>query len=717
MLFSDSAAATGRRYKVVFRALTLAALLATPWIDAMAAAPILSGSPATKITAAHYYSFQPSVSNPDGTLTYSIANKPSWAVFDASTGRLYGTPLPQYNLGTFANIQISATDAGGSGHLAAFSVTVSALPDTPPVLSGTPASSVAAGKPYSFQPTAVDPNGLRLSFVISNPPSWASFNTATGLLSGTPATSNVGTYSNIVITAYDGYYKGVLPAFKIVVGSTGTTTPPPTTPPTPPTTPPTVVSSGTDNFPRLGLLSTAGPQTYASSFQAYAAKVHMVVIGGNWEGWEHGVGYSKETVITSIKAKSDVNTRVFQYISLNSLYDSANASSNGFTTWYNQVAARNWWLHPITTEGTPVSDPEWAVKWLVDMGPNVPVDPSTGLGPYAWAANYVNDLFHLGQHSGTSAAASLDGFFLDNLLIDPSNGGGNAANGDWVRNGTTQAHNAASTYAAVMTGERSFYTYLQSAWPGSLQLGNAGGTFGTAVGGSYAGTDPTLNSQVLAGTSTLSGVMQGGNFEHAIGKSYSVEYWGGSLELQKYYQTAMINFGGSKLMLFGQGTVQANGSDPVTFSSSGVPATYSPAWQGMRYGITAALMNNGYYFADGGIYDAETVANRRWFDEYDNAGAGVGYLGQPVSGSAGAPQTAAWSNGVWMREFKNGVVLWNPKGNGAKTVTVSGLVSPAGRTGLKHLAGTQDPSVNNGAAATSVTLNDRDGVILLWTNP
>jgi uncharacterized protein with LGFP repeats len=74
-------------------------------------------------------------------------------------------------------------------------------------------------------------------------------------------------------------------------------------------------------------------------------------------------------------------------------------------------------------------------------------------------------------------------------------------------------------------------------------------------------------------------------------------------------------------------------------------------------------------------------------------------LGQPVSGSAGAAQTGAWSNGVWMREFQNGVVLWNPKGNGAKTVNVSALVSP------------------NGAAVTSVTLNDRDGVILLWTIP
>jgi hypothetical protein len=63
------------------------------------------------------------------------------------------------------------------------------------------------------------------------------------------------------------------------------------------------------------------------------------------------------------------------------------------------------------------------------------------------------------------------------------------------------------------------------------------------------------------------------------------------------------------------------------------------------------------------------------------------------------------------------VVLWNPKGNGVRTVNVGGLVSPAGRTGLKHIAGKQDPAVNNGRVVTSVTLQDRDGVILLWTSP
>ncbi len=483
--------------------------------------------------------------------------------------------------------------------------------------------------------------------------------------------------------------------------------------PAPATT--SIVATG-DKFPRLGLLSTGGPQKYASSFQAYAAKFHVVIIGGGWEGWQRSAGYSKENVISGIKSQSFVSTRVFQYVDLNELYNSSNASSNPFPTWYNQVNARNWWLHPVGTTGTPVADPQSSQKWLVNMGPNVPVDPATGLGPYAWGAKYVDDLFHLGRYSGTSAAVSLDGFFLDNILIDPSNGGGNVANGDWLRNGTTQAHNAATTYSTLMAGQKELFSYLQSAWPGSLQLGNVGNTFGLAAGNFYSATDSTLNSQIMAASSPISGMMQGGVFEHAMGKSYSVEFWGGSLALQQWYRAVINNLGGSKLMLLSQGNVQANGSDPVAFSS-GQPATFSAPWQGARYGITAALMNNGYYFADSGIYDEETVANRRWFDEYDNAGAGAGYLGHPVANTAGNPQTGPWSNGVWMREFQYGVVLWNPKGNGARTVNVSGLVSPGGHTGLKHIAGKQDPAVNNGRAATSVTLQDRDGVILLWTAP
>jgi hypothetical protein len=471
-----------------------------------------------------------------------------------------------------------------------------------------------------------------------------------------------------------------------------------------------------DNFPRLGLVSIEGPLKYASSFQTFAAKFHLVIIGGSFEHWEQNVGYSKESVIQGIKSQSNVSTRVFQYVELNSLYNSSHAGDDGFPTLSRQVNARGWWLYPSMTTGTPVADPQSSQRWLVNMGPDVPVDPATGLTPYEWAAKYVDDLFHLGRYAGTSVAPSLDGFFLDNVLIDPSCGEGDfAADGDWKRVGTTQSHKASSTYSAVMAGEKSFYSYLNTAWPGSLQLGNAGTTFGAAVSGYY--TDQTLTRQILAGASPLSGVMQGGNLEHVIGKSFSVEYFRGALPMQEWYRTALGNFGGAKLMLFSQGNVQANGSDPLTFNSSQQPTTYSRAWQGMRYGITASLMNNGYYFADSGVYDEETPAKRRWFDEFDNAGAGVGYLGQPVRGATGNPQMGPWSNGVWKREFQNGLVLWNPKGNGTRAVNVSGLVSPSGHTGLKHIAGKQDPTVNNGLAAASITLEDRDGVILLWSRP
>src|ERR1051326_8283982 len=106
---------------------------------AVLAAPVLSGTPATSVTAAHYYAFQPGVTGSRKALTFSITNKPSWARFDSGTGRLSGTPLPQYNVGTYSNILISASDGTARASLAPFSITVAALPKIPPRISGSPA--------------------------------------------------------------------------------------------------------------------------------------------------------------------------------------------------------------------------------------------------------------------------------------------------------------------------------------------------------------------------------------------------------------------------------------------------------------------------------------------------------------------------------------------------------------------------------------------------
>jgi hypothetical protein len=183
-------------------------------------APTISGTPATSVTVAQAYAFQPTASDPDGqVLTFSIASKPSWAAFDGATGRLSGTPTAA-DVGPFANVTISVSDGAASANLAAFTITVSAAAqggNRPPTISGTPATSVAIGQAYSFQPTASDPDGQALAFGIANKPSWASFDSTTGRLSGTPAAGNAGTYPNIVISVSDGIASATLPAFTITV--------------------------------------------------------------------------------------------------------------------------------------------------------------------------------------------------------------------------------------------------------------------------------------------------------------------------------------------------------------------------------------------------------------------------------------------------------------------------------------------------------------------
>lgn len=193
-------------------------------------APTISGTPSTTATVGTAYSFQPSASDANGdTLAFTIANKPSWASFSTVTGRLSGTPS---TTGTYSNIVISVSDGKVTRSLPAFGITVGASTNHAPTISGTPAKSVNVGSAYSFRPTASDADGNTLTYSIANKPSWATFSTSTGQLSGTPSASYVGTYSNIVISVSDGKVSSSLAAFSISVvdvssgGATLTWTPP-----------------------------------------------------------------------------------------------------------------------------------------------------------------------------------------------------------------------------------------------------------------------------------------------------------------------------------------------------------------------------------------------------------------------------------------------------------------------------------------------------------
>ncbi|WP_129641665.1 putative Ig domain-containing protein [Peristeroidobacter agariperforans] len=178
-------------------------------------APTISGTPSTTATVGTAYSFQPTAADADGnTLGFSITNRPSWASFSTTTGRLSGTPTAT---GTFSSIVIKVSDGKVTTSLPAFSISVTTSTNRAPVISGTPVKTISAGSAYSFRPTASDADGNTLTYSIANRPSWATFSTSTGQLSGTPSASQIGTYSNIVLSVSDGRATASLPAFSIAV--------------------------------------------------------------------------------------------------------------------------------------------------------------------------------------------------------------------------------------------------------------------------------------------------------------------------------------------------------------------------------------------------------------------------------------------------------------------------------------------------------------------
>ncbi|MBX5461117.1 MAG: fibronectin type III domain-containing protein [Steroidobacteraceae bacterium] len=76
-----------------------------------------------------------------------------------------------------------------------------------------------AGTPYSFTPQASDPDGDALTFSIVNKPDWATFNTTTGQLTGTPTAASAGNFPGVTIRVSDGKETAELAPFAIFVNT------------------------------------------------------------------------------------------------------------------------------------------------------------------------------------------------------------------------------------------------------------------------------------------------------------------------------------------------------------------------------------------------------------------------------------------------------------------------------------------------------------------
>jgi len=177
-------------------------------------APVLDAIGDQTISEGNVLEFVVTASDVNGdALSYSASGLPPGATFDIAQQRFSWTP--EYTqAGSFtASITVSDSIFNDSE---TFTITV-ANSNRPPVISGSPAGSVMATTSYSFTPVASDPDGEALNFTISNKPGWASFDSSTGQLSGIPGDGDVGSFSNIIISASDDSASQSLSPFSIDV--------------------------------------------------------------------------------------------------------------------------------------------------------------------------------------------------------------------------------------------------------------------------------------------------------------------------------------------------------------------------------------------------------------------------------------------------------------------------------------------------------------------
>ena len=248
---------------------------------------------------------------------------------------------------------------------------------------------------------------------------------------------------------------------------------------------------------------------------------------------------------------------------------------------------------------------------------------------------------------------TLDGIFTDNVFWRPRR------DGDWNGDGKIDSQNDPIVQGWYRAGYRQYLDTLKKAMPGKMQLANV--------------ADWGQSNSVLT---EYKGQFNGGVLEHIIGSSYSVEKNGWDV-MMAHYRKTMDALAAPKYGIFEQ------------FGSA-------TDYQAMRYGLASTLMDDGYYSFNDSAKPNQQVP---WFDEFDAK------LGAAMS----KPQTAAWQSGVYRRDFEKGIVLVNPKGNGPHEVTLEG--------DFVKIKGAQDPKVNDGSTVRKVTLQDRDGIILLRAKP
>lgn len=251
------------------------------------------------------------------------------------------------------------------------------------------------------------------------------------------------------------------------------------------------------------------------------------------------------------------------------------------------------------------------------------------------------------MHDRVMSTGLWDGIFYDNIFNDISwlNSGDVDLNRDRLRD---DGPTADAAWRAGMTTMLSRSRELEG--NDAIIIGNGGGQY-------Y----PTLNGRLME---SFPSTLDGG--------------WAGAMNV--YFNVAQ------------------RGLSPAVVVVNGVSSTgQADDYQTVRYVMASTLLGSGFFSFDQGPVQHAAL----WvYDEFQ------AYLGLPLSAAkpVGRATATSFTDGLWRREFQNGLVLVNATDT-PQTVTLG--------EGYERLLGRQDPAVNSGAIVTAVRLAGRDGIILL----
>ena len=240
----------------------------------------------------------------------------------------------------------------------------------------------------------------------------------------------------------------------------------------------------------------------------------------------------------------------------------------------------------------------------------------------------------------------LEYVFVDNLWHSPRPHLGSM---DWQRTGRPLANSDVEVQAAFRQGLLDYLNALRRAMPGIKIMGNA---------------DNDLEYPEFKGQ------LEGAYLECAIGRSWSVE-----------------NKGWDKMMdLYRKALKNTKAPHDVILEACG---DSGPDLRLMRYGLTSALLENGWFG-----YKIRGFKPAFFADEYSVP------LGKPIESPPKNPE----ASGIWIRRYAGGMVLVNPNSQPA-TMDIG--------PGYWRVKGMQAPEVNDGKPVSRITLNAKDGVVLL----